>query len=108
MWMYFGPSCPDRPFSVELGDTKISTQIWGVLAHGADLNFGSSPVPLREGVHNPWVSLLEFTFIYLYQILLLNAHAFLCTVSGTHAAPHRGVTLPEDMARQEANHTHDE
>jgi hypothetical protein len=25
--MYLGPSCPDRPFSVELGDTKINTRI---------------------------------------------------------------------------------
>jgi hypothetical protein len=90
MWMYLGPSCPDRPFSAELGDTKISTQIWGVLAHGADLNFGSNPAPLREGVDNPWVSLLEFTFIYLYQFLLLNAHAFLHTVLGMHAAPYGG------------------
>jgi hypothetical protein len=32
MWMYPGPSCPDRPFSVELGDTEINTRIQGVLA----------------------------------------------------------------------------
>jgi hypothetical protein len=25
MWMYPGPSCPDRPFSAELCDTKINT-----------------------------------------------------------------------------------
>jgi hypothetical protein len=39
-----GPSCPDHPFSVELGDTEINTQIRGVLAHGAKLNFGSGPI----------------------------------------------------------------
>jgi hypothetical protein len=50
MWMYLGPCCPDRPFFAELGDTEINTQIWGVLAHGANLNFSSGPVPLREGV----------------------------------------------------------
>jgi hypothetical protein len=48
--MYPGPSCLDRPFSLELEDTEINTQIRGVLAHGADLNFGSGPIPLREGV----------------------------------------------------------
>jgi hypothetical protein len=31
MWMYPGPSCPDHPFYVELGDTKINTWIWGFL-----------------------------------------------------------------------------
>jgi hypothetical protein len=52
MWVYPGPSCPDRPFIVELGDTEINTRVrgGGVLIHGGDLNFGSSPVPLREGV----------------------------------------------------------
>jgi hypothetical protein len=38
MWIYLGPSCPDLPISTELGDTEINTWIWGVLAHGADLN----------------------------------------------------------------------
>jgi hypothetical protein len=32
---------------------EINSQIEGVLAHGADQNFGSSLVPLREGVDNP-------------------------------------------------------
>jgi hypothetical protein len=27
MWMYPGPSCPDYPFSVELGDTEINTRV---------------------------------------------------------------------------------
>jgi hypothetical protein len=53
MWMYSRPSCPDHPFSTEMGDTEISIQIQGVIAHGADLNIGSGPVPLREGVDNP-------------------------------------------------------
>jgi hypothetical protein len=53
MWMHPGPSCLDRPFSIELGYTDINTQIRGVLAHGVDLNFGSNPVFLREGVDSP-------------------------------------------------------
>jgi hypothetical protein len=53
MWMYPGPSCPDCPFSVELDGTEVNTHIRGVLAHGANLIFGSGPVPSREGVDNP-------------------------------------------------------
>jgi hypothetical protein len=34
MWMYLGSSCPDRPFSVELGDTEINTWIRGSLLTG--------------------------------------------------------------------------
>jgi hypothetical protein len=74
MCMYSGPSCPDRPFFVELGSVEINNRIQGVLAHGADLNFGSGSVPLWEGFDNPWVNPLDFTFIYLYQYLILNAH----------------------------------
>jgi hypothetical protein len=43
MWMYPGPSCPDHPFSTELGDAEFNTRIWGVLVRGADLNFGFGP-----------------------------------------------------------------
>jgi hypothetical protein len=42
MWMYLGPSCLNRPFSIELGDTD-----------GVELNLGSDPIPLREGVDSP-------------------------------------------------------
>jgi hypothetical protein len=61
--MYPGPSCPDRSFSAELDDTKINAQIHGILVHGANHNSSPSPVPLRDGVANPWVSLLELIFI---------------------------------------------
>jgi hypothetical protein len=37
LWMYPGLSCPDHPFSTQLGDTEINTWIRGVLARGADL-----------------------------------------------------------------------
>jgi hypothetical protein len=62
MWIYSGPSCPDHPFSTELGDTEINTQIRGVLAHGADLNLGSGLIPLREGIDSPWLSSLGLLF----------------------------------------------
>jgi hypothetical protein len=53
MWIYPRPSCPDRLFSEELGNTEINTWINRVLAHGVDLNLGTSPNPLREGVDSP-------------------------------------------------------
>jgi hypothetical protein len=85
MWLYPGPSCHDHPFFAELGDTEINTRTWGVLAHGADLNFGSGPVPLREGVKSPWVCPLELTLIYLCQFLLLRTRVFfVCTRSQVH------------------------
>jgi hypothetical protein len=90
MWMSPGPCCPDRYFSLELDDMEINSRIQGVLAHGADKNFIFGPVPLREGVDNPWVSLLELNSVCLCQFLLLNAHTFLCSILGTRAAPHRG------------------
>jgi hypothetical protein len=76
MRMYQGPSCPDHPFSVELGDTEINTRIWGILAHGAVMNIGSSLVPLTEGVESPWVSLLEIILVCLHQFLLLKTCVF--------------------------------
>jgi hypothetical protein len=53
MWMFPGPSCPDRPFSKELGNTEINTRIQGIHAHGANLNLGLGPVPSWEGVDSP-------------------------------------------------------
>jgi hypothetical protein len=50
MRMHPRPSCPDNPFSVELGDMEMNTRIRGVLAPRADPNLGSSPIPLRERV----------------------------------------------------------
>jgi hypothetical protein len=90
LWMYTGPSCPNRPFSTHLDDTDINTQIWGILAYVANLDFGSGPVPLRERVKNPWVSPVELTFIYLCQFLLFKACTFLCRISGTHTVSRRG------------------
>jgi hypothetical protein len=71
MWMYSGLGCPDRSFSVELDSAEINVRIRGILVYGADQDPGPSPVPLREGVISPWVSLLELTVICLWQFLLL-------------------------------------
>jgi hypothetical protein len=63
MWVYPGPSCPNRSFHTELDNAKINTQIRGILVHGAGQNSGPSPIPLMEGVVNPWVSLLKLIFV---------------------------------------------
>jgi hypothetical protein len=88
--MYPRPRCPDRPFSTKLYGMEINTEIHGVPALGVGQNLGSSLIPLREGVHNPWVSLLELTSICLCQFLLPNTYAFLCRILGTRTAPHGG------------------
>jgi hypothetical protein len=74
MGMYTRPSCPDHPFDKELENTGVNTRIRGVLAHGVDHSFGSIPVPLREGVDSPWVSLLELTFFCLCKFLFFSMH----------------------------------
>jgi hypothetical protein len=87
MWMYPGPCCTDRPFSEELGNTEINTQVRGVLAHGANLNLGSGLVPLREGIDSPWVSLVGLTFGYLCHLLFLSVCMFLCKISSMLTVP---------------------
>jgi hypothetical protein len=72
MWMYPTPCCPSHPFSAELGDMEINSRVRRVLAHGADLNLGSSPVPLGEGVDGPLVSPLEL-LAYVCCLLVYTA-----------------------------------
>jgi hypothetical protein len=45
MWMYLGPSYPDRFSSAELGDEKINARIRRILALGAHQNSCSSLTP---------------------------------------------------------------
>jgi hypothetical protein len=90
MWMDPGPSCPDHPFSKELGDRKVSTHVHGVHAHGAIPNLGTGPVPLREGIESPSVSLLGPTFDCLCLFQFLNIYVFLCRVLGVSATPRGG------------------
>jgi hypothetical protein len=77
-----GPSCPNRPFSMELGDMEINTQIRRVLAPGTDLSLGFGPVPLMERVDGSWVSLSGPPF--------LDVSMFLHRVSSMLAMPHGG------------------
>jgi hypothetical protein len=100
-WMYPGPSCPDHPFSEELGKAEA-------LAHGANLNSGASPTPLREGIDNTTVSLLTFSFGSLRNLIF---SLWSCLPAGSHKCSQRatgggGFTLPKDAVRREANCTH--
>jgi hypothetical protein len=104
--MYQGPSCPDHCFPAELDDSEINTWIRGILAHGVDQNFGSDPVPLREGVESPWVSLLELSFlvhVFASQCMHILARDF-----GYMCSAPWGVTLPEEAARWEVHRAHNE
>jgi hypothetical protein len=102
MWLYPGPSCLDHPFSKELGEVEINTQIYKVLAHGVDPNPGASPTPLREGVDSTRVSPFAFTFGGLCSLI----HSLSSRPSvGSHVCSQcaTGVTIPEDAAKREAN-----
>jgi hypothetical protein len=63
MWMHPGPSCSDHSFSVELGNAEIDAQIGRILIQGVHQNFGSSLIPLREGVVSPCVSPLKLILV---------------------------------------------
>jgi hypothetical protein len=92
--MYPGPSCPDHPFSEELGDAEINTWTHKILAHGADLNPGASPAPLSEGVDCTKVSPLRPIFGCSRKFQFLNALMFLCMVSSVPIAHHGGLPYP--------------
>jgi hypothetical protein len=62
MWLYSGPSCPDRPFSEELGEAEVNTQFYKVLAYEADPNREVRPTLLGEGVNSTRVSPFTFAF----------------------------------------------
>jgi hypothetical protein len=70
MWMYPGPSYPDRPFSEELDYVEINTWIHRVLAHMVDLSTGAGPTPLTEAcLHSPLV-FAQFDLL----MVLMSAH----------------------------------
>jgi hypothetical protein len=60
MWLYPGPSDPDRSFFEDLSIGEIKKQILKVLDHGTNLNLGAGPNPLIEGVISTRVSLFAW------------------------------------------------
>jgi hypothetical protein len=87
-----------------LRDTEINTQILKVLDHGADLNLGVSPAPLRGGVASTMVSL--FGPILVVRVISFSHHTcdFVEDLGAAHNAP-RGVSLPVYVVKWAMNHT---
>jgi hypothetical protein len=63
MWMYPGPSCPNRSLSAKLDDVEIDARIQRIHVHEVNWNLGPSPIPLREGAVSPWVSPLKLILL---------------------------------------------
>jgi hypothetical protein len=80
-------SDPDCSFSEELSDGEINTWILKVLNHGANLNLGAGPTPLREGVASSRVSL--FTWICFDSLRDFISSSCLLPCVGTWGCPHR-------------------
>jgi hypothetical protein len=59
MWRYPGPSCSDRSFLAELTDAEVDSWVRRILGLGVNRHSGYGPVPLRDEVVSPWVSLLR-------------------------------------------------
>jgi hypothetical protein len=84
---------------------EINTQIHKILDHRANPNVVSGPVPLREGVASTMFHLLG-SILIVYMILSFHcAHGLVQGLRGAHSEP-RGVKLPKDVARREANRAH--
>jgi hypothetical protein len=73
---------------------EINTWIHKVLAHGADLNPGAGPVPLREGVDKTRVSQLESVFWPFAQFYPLTTLIFSRRVLRMLTARHGGSPCP--------------
>jgi hypothetical protein len=102
MWLYQGPSCPDR-YSEELSAAEINSWIHKVLDHGANPNPGVGPIPLREGVASTRVSLFGPVSTGNKILSFHRAHGLAQVLGGARNEP-RGVKLSKDAARQDANH----
>jgi hypothetical protein len=63
MWMYPGPSCPDRPSSEELSTMEVDAQIHKVLDLRVSPNHLANPIPLWRGVTGAWVSTLGLILV---------------------------------------------
>jgi hypothetical protein len=59
MWLYLGPSCPDRPISEELSAAEVDFWVHKVLDLGVNSNPRAGPAPLPERVANARVSMLD-------------------------------------------------
>jgi hypothetical protein len=73
MWLYPGPSYPNRPSFEELSAVEVNSRIHKVIDLGVNPNPEAGPTPLQEGFASARVSTLG-PFLAAYVIL-----SFHCT-----------------------------
>jgi hypothetical protein len=107
MWLYSGPSFLDRPFFEELGEAEIKTQVYKVLAYGANPNPRAGPSLFREGIGSSRVSPFAFNFGGLRNLIHSPRS---CPFAGSRICSQHamGVTLSEDDMKKDANCARDE
>jgi hypothetical protein len=71
MWLYLGPSCPDRPSSKELSDVEVDAQIHKILDLEVKPNPRAGPAPHQGGVASVGVSTLG---LVLAAFMILSFH----------------------------------
>jgi hypothetical protein len=95
MWMYPGPSFPDRSFSTKLDNADIDIRVQRILALRAHWNSGPNLIPLREGVIIPWVSPPSWLPLDLCKFLpFLMSDVYMCKVMGVCTATHGRSLYP--------------
>jgi hypothetical protein len=108
MWMYLGPSCLVRPFSVELDDTEINTRIWGGPCSWGQSEFWLWPGPFKGRGCQP---LGESVRAHFHLLVSISASQRICILAqdlGYARSALRRFTLPEDVVRREANRANSE
>ena len=104
MSRYLGPSDPDRPSIQELSDDQVTSRVRQVIDNAADPRPPPGPSALRDGMREPWVSvvvcyLVAFRFLRLTRVF----QGF-----GTVVSRVRGSALPSDVKRRAVNRAHGE
>jgi hypothetical protein len=88
MWLYPRPSYHDHPFSEELGDVEINTQIHKVLAHGVDQNLGvGSPEGRGRRHQGELIRIRLWKFEQFYPlIVIVSMSRVSCMLTVRHGA----------------------
>jgi hypothetical protein len=102
MWLYLGPSCPDRPSSEELSATEINTRIYKAMDLGANPNLGAGLAPLQEGVASTRVSMLRHVLVAHAIQSFHRAHGLMQGLEGACSEPW-DANMPEAALRWKVN-----
>jgi hypothetical protein len=102
MWMYPGPSCPDRPSSEDLSTVEVDAQIHKVLDLRVSPNHGANPAPLWRGVADAWVSTLGLILV-VFAILSFHCAHDLAQGLGVAVASRGMSTRPRIPQRGRKN-----